>query len=309
MAKQVNISLYIARIHERGDKKPLQLDSLDGSGDFLTVVHDSLKNRHNQFVPLSGGRRRLQITSDLRRRGRVVDAVVDVGESGHTSTMKDERSGEERFRRRNTDVEMIPLYFRVWSPKAANFAAFAFQHFGDYGCKTAIHEVIQDDLKKKFPNLVLSMREAVPGEVVERFFKRGLVKQLKFTRFGVPDDRAESYARLFDNTDEANLELRIVAKRGNGLSLSNLAKSIFARQKISSKEIFELDGVEYNRFKMRVNLHGKEKWLTIGQFMTMHSRLDVSDEVEIEKTGHPRRESIEAVSQSLLQKVAEEIKG
>jgi hypothetical protein len=309
MSKQVQVSLYIARVHERGKKQPLQLDKLHGSGDFIKIVHEALRSRHNQFVQLSSGRRRLQITGDLRRQGRIVDGVLEVGESGHTSVMKDEKSGQELFHRKVSHVEMIPLYFRGWSPSGGTFAAFAFQHYGDYGCKTAVHDVIQQELKVRMPDLVLTMREAVPGEVVEAFFKKGLVKQLRFTRFGVPSDRADSYAKLLNNPDEANLELRVVAKRGDGLSLSSLARNVFGRQEISSKNLYELDGVAFNRFKMKVSLQGKDKWLTVGQFMTMHSRLDVSKDVELDRTGHPKRASIEEVCQGLLEKVALEAKG
>lgn len=120
MTKQIHVSLYIARVHERGETQHLAMDKLGGSVDFIKLVFDAMRSRHNQFVPLSGGNRRLQITDDLRRSGRVVDGVLDVGESGHTSIMKDQNSGIERYRRLPTDVEMIPLYFRAWSRRALN---------------------------------------------------------------------------------------------------------------------------------------------------------------------------------------------
>ena len=305
----VSVSLYYMRVTERRKLAPLVVEAFDGSTDLLKVVHDALEEHQGNSVEIKGGTRRTYITNDLKRKDRVIEGSVEVGNSGYTASIKDVATNKERFKQLPSQAAMIPLYIRFWVPKAERFALAAFQHFGDAGCKSSMNSILQDYFHSKFPEYTFALRQVVPQQYAEQVVKSGAIKELRFIQFGVGNDIANMYGGSGLPPGVANLEMRVVTRNNNELAVTQwIRQALHGRPKLQ-KGPLELDSFKCDDFRMRVKVNGKDKILKIRDFVRLNSRIDVSQEVSMGADGHPTRKSISEICAALMAQISKEDTG
>lgn len=300
------VSLYTLRVTERRKRDPVVLSSFDGRTDLVKEIYDCLSEHQGNALGIRGGSRQVYVSNDLRNTGRIIEGLVEVGNSGFTASIKEITTGVENYRQRPTEASMIPLYLRFWIPKGQRFGIAAFQHFGDAGCKSAIHDILTSRFREKHEDFTLTLRHVVPKTYAEEVLASGAIKEYRFIQYGVPDDVANMYGGDGLPVGTANVELRVVARKGARLGWTKLISNILqGRKKVQGA--LELDSFKCDEFRMRININGRERMLKVGDFLKMNSRIDVTDVVEIGRDGHPTFESISVACERLAAEVARDM--
>lgn len=305
--KTISVSLYVIRVTERRKRDPLVLSRFDGTTDLIRFIHDTLAEHQGNALGIRGGVRQVYVTNELKNSGRVVEGRVEVGNSGITASIKEIATGVENYRQKPTEAAMIPLYMRFWVPKGQRFGIAAFQHLGDAGCKSAIEDILFARFRERHEDFTLTFRHVVPSEYADELLKSGAIKEYRFVQFGVPGDIADLYGGQSLPAGTANVELRVVAKRGAQLGWTErIRRIIFGKDQIGGGAL-ELDSFKCDDFRLRININGKDRMLKVGEFLKMNSRIEVTEEVEIGRDGHPTFESISSICESLGAKVARDL--
>jgi len=307
--QSVSVSLYNLKITERRKSEPLIVDSFDGSTDLLNVILDALKEHQGNSVEIKGGTRRTYITNDIKKKDRIVDGRVEVGDSGFTASIKDVTTSKEHFKQLPTHASMIPLYIRFWVPSGERFALAALQHYGETGCKSSLNSILMNHFHQKYEDYSFRMRQVVPGPYAEEVMTKGAIKELRFIQYGVGSDIANMYGGGSLPPGIANCEMRIVARKENQLVWTDwLRRAVRGRLKMQ-KGPMEIDSFECDDFRMRVNINGKDKVVKIRDFVRLNSRMDISDVVEFGPDGHPKRRSIGEVCAGLMAQITRDDPG
>lgn len=306
----LSVSLYYMRVTERRKPEPQILNAFDGSTDLLDVVHDALKEHQGNSVEIKGGTRRTYITNDLKRKKRVLEGSVEVGNSGYTASIKDVKTNKEMFKQRPDQAHMIPLYVRFWVPEKQRFALAALQHYGDAGCKSSMNSILLGYFHNKFSDYTFAMRQVVPKQYAEKVVKNGAIKELRFIQYGVGKDIANMYGGKGLPAGVANMEVRVVAQNNNQLGWTQwMSQAIQGKRVNLQKGAIEVDSFKCDDFRMRVNFNGKDKMLKVEDFIRLNSRIDVSGEVSMGADGHPDRESISQICEALMAQITKEDTG
>jgi hypothetical protein len=305
MTLSIGLSTYIIRVRRKRDREMLRLDAFDGHTDFFTFATDTLRANVGQYIEVGDNRRRLQVNADIEVLGRIVEGTVDVGEYGLSSILRDEQ-GEMSFERQREHAEMLRLYYRAWFPQEQNFGAMALQNYGPYGCKTAMHRLLEEEFRERFPDYVFLMREAITRDQIDHYINNGAVKEFKFMQHGVPADWADAYGGEALRDNEAEIEVRIKAKRGRNLSFPDRLASFFrGGNGLGAATLFELRDFECEGFKVKLEVDGQIRTLSHSEFVRMSSRLDITDQVERDALGYPTRDTIRPLASGLLERLPE----
>lgn len=305
MTLSIGLSTYIIRVRRKRDRELLPLDRFDGQTDFFTFIAGVLRDNANQYIDIGDSRRRMQVNPDMLIEGRVVEGTVDVGEYGVYSVLRDEQ-GEKSFERQREHAEMLTLYYRAWFPNERDFGAMALQNYGIHGCKTAMQRLIEEAFRERYPDYIFLMREAITRDQIDHYINNGAVKEFKFMQHGVPADWADAYGGDAMQDNEAELEVRIRAKRGKKLSFpAKLASFVRGDNGLTGASLFELQDFECEGFKVKIDVDGQIRTLSHSEFVRMTSRLDITDQVERDESGYPTRETIRPLASGLLERLPE----
>ncbi len=133
MASIITVSLYAIRItpkRQAKSKSELPVDCFDGTHDLLDVFKAAFEKLHSSTGGLDEGNRRLTIPQPMNvdPKNRIMHGVLEVGGYGYGSSLRD-KNGKEKYRRKPTDAEMVPLYARIWIPKGQSYAIVPREQF------------------------------------------------------------------------------------------------------------------------------------------------------------------------------------
>lgn len=313
MAPIITVSLYAIRIaskHKTREKTEHALNRFDGRRDFLDLLVSAFSELHSSTSGLDEGNRRLTVPGPLTvdQENRIIHGIVEVGGYGYGSSLRDIRSGEESYKRKPTDAEMVPLYIRIWTPLDQPYAIMALQNFGEVGCKTLLTTHLQSCWTAFAKNYSIRFREIVPPDALEKLLEGNQITKLRFVHHGVPQDIADSYGGNALDPRMGEVELVVSALRRSNLGATDFLKKIFRQPAFKQSDVVEFAGIEPQEVKVELmNNRGRKQTITFADVIHAHSRVDVSDRVSTTPDGHPTFETIAKECSRLIMMAAEHI--
>lgn len=224
---------------------------------------------------------------------RVVHGYINYGTHGFESRFKDVRTRKEKYRRKSTDLEEIPLYFQLWAPEETSFALMAFQSFQGRSCVMFVRAAMISDFEKRFPDYTLIFSAIMPAA---SFLDSAPVKTITFHKPMALSDRADRYL-LGKRVDEIDYEVVLRArKRGSALSTYKDLRDRFK----GNSGFVTFEGQQFESVKADIKMGGKRR--TVGIYGSGYDAglIDVSDQVQRSPSGHPTFESITTEVNSLM---------
>ncbi|WP_063980588.1 hypothetical protein [Bradyrhizobium sp.] len=225
---------------------------------------------------------------------RMVHGYINYGTHGFESKFKDVKTRKEKYLRKATDLEEIPLYFQLWSPDDTKFALMAFQSFQGRSCVTFVRTSLISEFEKGYPEYSLSFAAVTPAA---SFLDASPVKTVTFLKPKALKDRADKYL-LGAPVDEVEYELTLKAKkRGSSLSTFRDLRKRFVDQ----KGYVTFEGQQFESVKADIKVGGKRR--TVGVYGSGYDAglIDVSDQVKRSPSGHPTFESIATEVDDLME--------
>jgi hypothetical protein len=101
-----------------------------------------------------------------------ISGYLRYGTYGFESDIVDTGTAEVVHRRKVTEMEQIPLFFKFWFPGGSDYAIAAFQSFSGRSCKQMVVSKLYDVFNRKYPDLRLSFRKIMPQEMQGTGFLR-----------------------------------------------------------------------------------------------------------------------------------------
>ncbi|MCT7373439.1 hypothetical protein [Chelativorans salis] len=290
----IGLRFYRIGIRRKADKTPMNIGPGAEPCDLIDFANDFVARKSEPTVETTEQRTWFfepRATNSIR----TVHGHINYGTHGFESKFKDVKTRKEKYQRKATDLEEIPLYFQIWVPSDSDFALMAFQSFQGRSCVSFVRSSMIKDFEDRFPGYAMTFRVVAS---TASFLDAAPVKTVTFLKPKSMKDKADRYL-LGRRVDEVDYEVTVRArKRGSALSTY---KELRERFTSSGDGFVEFDGHEFERVKADVTVGKKRR--TVGVFGSGYDAglIDVSEDVKRYPSGHPVFESIEDEVDGLME--------
>lgn len=224
---------------------------------------------------------------------RTVHGYINYGTHGFESKFKDVTTRKQKYLRKASDLEEIPLYFQIWVPSNSEFTLMAFQSFQGRSCVSFVRSAMIKEFEERHPGYAMTFRVVAS---TASFLDTAPVKAVTFFKPRTVKDKADRYL-LGRPADDVEYEVTVRArKRGSALSTY---KEL--RDRFPSDGVVEFDGHEFDGVKADVKMGRKRRTVGIYGSGLDAGLIDVSEDVKRQPSGHPVFESIENEVDSIME--------
>ncbi|WBL25085.1 hypothetical protein [Zunongwangia sp. HGR-M22] len=243
----------------------------------------------------------------------VFSGVVQSGEYGTGSSIVDQVSEKEVYKKKKTDLEIKPFYFLIWFPLNGRKAFLILQRTGIYGINTIFSLRFKDFIDSKKLDLKIDYKVFTSTELARKTFEKGKIKEFILTRNNLPSDIVD---KMMDNVDGQlyipkikNVEIRIKAadaffpetKFDNFMSNNNT--------KFFETPAFKELGMDgSHRKKIRVKIGDKNRTIDISESFALRPYVDIGRDLRFDvETGHPLFTSIDEIAKEFVEDIRKEV--
>lgn len=292
---------------EKASEQPVRLGQLEESGlDLFMYFENYLKERKSVS---SNDSKKMRVMDIIKweSEGRIVSGIIRTGDYGYESDINEVATHETSYRKRKSEAEMLPFYFRLVMPKFSNEAVIALQRFKNMGVKT----VLENDWRhylRDIPELRsyrLEINPLVPTEFLKVLAKDGLPVRLRFVKFKPKKDIADRMTDVNDETD-IQTEFHVIAKKGKHLKLKEKVKEVITGQgKLAElkRPAGEGDNApDFDTVKIEFKLGRSNVTLDLSDVHKVLPYYDISN-VETGADGHPQWEAINQKATDLMKMI------
>ncbi|MEM1087381.1 MAG: hypothetical protein AAGH90_06600 [Pseudomonadota bacterium] len=220
--------------------------------------------------------------------------IIKYGAYGFESDLVDGKTRSRNYKRKENDIEIIPLYYQFWTPEKSEYSLIALQSFSGRSCVSKVLDAMRAEYSDMCEDLALDISKLMPTGQDSELFKKAPVKTLRLTKNSASNDIVDRYAPHY-SAERVDLEVKITAKsRGNLGILKD-----FAFPAENQKGLVELNGVKYDTVKADIKVGGKRRPVTVFGVDSDAGVIDITDDVET-NAGHPKFTSISAVTNDIL---------
>lgn len=294
----IGVRVYKISLTHKGKYEPLPFNHSDVEVDPAQFISDFITERGQAAVDAEDG------TSDRRwyfdppvhaPSAGNAKGIIRYGQSGFESDLIDLRTRASNYKRKTTDIEMIPLFYEFWHPSPHDFILAFFQSFQGRSCINLLETAMKSSYQDLNPLLSLRIRKLMPAGL-GGVYDQSPVKSLKLLRRNAPSDVAEKYLKTKVD-GPIDFELTVKARRGGNLGrFAPLAR----RLSPTDGSVVEFDGVDFPDATADIKFGGGIRKVGVFGSSSDVGVIDLTDVVKRDSNGHPKFESISAESTKLL---------
>ncbi len=239
---------------------------------------------------------------------RVVDAMVNAGESGVSSEIRALLDGqitrEVAFRRMREHVEFVKVLVLAALPGARSKGFLIAHSPSGRGVKTRFWETFKAWFADRFPDYVVEVNQCAPEGFYRRLAAESELKRVTLVRQLKPTDRfSEDDSRWFDEQTLGRMST-VISPVGR---LKFLRKQAFVQalnDDDALKSLLVLRGETYEEIRttFRDRRTGREHSIVMsaGGMRTPRAGYDVTDQIEHDQRGDPTYPSLRAAALAYL---------
>lgn len=229
---------------------------------------------------------------------RTIHGHINYGIYGFESNLIDINNGKINYERTTQDSEEIPLYFQFWIPDNQKIGYAIFQSFQGRSCNTLVLNEVRRHFKDLFKETFLRIEKLMPEQLMELDGDKAFVKELRLIKRKPPQDVVERLISPAITNEVREIELAIKAKRNKVIGSYSKLKEIFTSK--SENGVLTHDGIEFDRINAEVDINGRRRIVGMLTPSKNTGVIDITDEVKIEKNGHPKFDSIANIASQLI---------
>ncbi|HWL06762.1 MAG TPA: hypothetical protein VNQ99_17800 [Xanthobacteraceae bacterium] len=224
---------------------------------------------------------------------RAVHGYIKYGTHGFESTFTDVNTRQEQFQRKATDVEIIPLYFQVWSPEGSQIALIAFQSFTGRSCITHVRPAMIAEFSEAHPEYSLSFSIVTPAAAL---MDDAPVKTVTFWRPMVSADKADKYL-LGHSIEDVDYEVTLRARRRSGM-ISTYGE--LTKRFDDPSGLITFADQQFENVRAKVRIGRKQRSVGVYGQGSEVGLIDVTDDVVRADNGHPTWDSMVSLVDGLM---------
>ncbi len=310
MFTQSSITLAVYEIRLRRIYQMEEYYSLDdfcNGNDFLNFVQKNIANweynpREEKSIVLDEKKQKMimLVPDSLKLMGRTVCALVETGDYGFESNIKDITTGKIKYTKTKNDADVLPFFIMFYIPQDMTSAIMISQRYRQYGATSIVVDTIKKKFKEDFPDSLIEISALKSTKLSDKFMTGGNLKKLSFKCF---DSKILNTLPAMQNMNPADytLEYSIVSKRGR--SIPNSLLNIFRNNAAGSKKISELIKIpyyDYNEVTFEINMNGHTRTLRATDLESLGSFFDITNDIQTDTYGFPTYDSVRKAALSIL---------
>lgn len=301
MPAAIGLRVYKAAVFKRGTKEKVPVPSSElshGREAFLS----SFAQSHGEANDDAANERSWHFIEEESPLGYNSKGHIKYGTYGFESQFIDNLTRAEKFSRSRTDVEIIPLYYEIWTPSEADYSLLVFQSFQGRSCVTLVLQAMQKKFEQYNSGYALRFSKLMPAGIASTRYADAPVKKLTLIKRRVPADAIQSYSG--PPNKPLDFEYAFRARRNGYLgSLHDITDSI----EKNADGVIIFDGIEFDDAVADIQIGRKR--MPVGVFGANGDTgaIDITSEVTFGIDGHPTYESLSAVSDGVIQTFYEKL--
>ncbi|WP_182446978.1 hypothetical protein [Cereibacter sphaeroides] len=220
------------------------------------------------------------------------------GSSGFATDIVDRETRSTQYKRKISDIEIFPLYYRIWVPTSGKYALLALQTFGQRSCVGRFQNAMEAGFRQTNSGFRIVFKPVAPGEISS--YKVAEVKRLSLTKRDYSSDAAEN--QLGDPGALVDLGVSFSAKPRSHLGLlKNFTDRIKAA---ATKSVLEYNDTHFDEATAEIMVGGKRRTVTLVGISRNTGKFDLSEDVNRGPNGMPKFESISSEAASIFDDIA-----
>lgn len=283
----IGLHIYSLKIRRKRKFEVIPLGE-NGEGATLSKAVPVLLKRFKSPLDEETGRPRSWYFEDVRKDGFTSSGTIRYGSSGYESEIVDGKTRSVRYKRSVTDLDVIPIYFRVWVPDDGEYGLLALQTFGQRSCVNRVQQALQDCFRAVTEDHMLDMNPVHPASM--KSYMEGDVKTISLVKREYSTDSAEN--AVVDPNEIVDLDVSFKAKPRSSLGkLSQVMKRI--RKGDSDQQELKYNDTYFDEASANVVVGGKTRKVVIVGLSKNAGKIDLSEDVLRMPNGHPKYVSID----------------
>lgn len=265
--------------------KTIPLWNGNGSNGLTIWVYEALSGMLGR-VHEHGGLRRSRISRIAANSdGSVVSGIIQTGMNGFTSDLVHTETGQLSHHREVVEAEFIPFFFLLACPRGSDFGVLLLQRFGNLGARDFFVDPLVELYERSNASLRLRINRLVPADLARQVLQDGVIKSIRLVRY---KDVEESSVSLGEGYAEHTKCIELVYKasrKGVLPKTENFFAALRGQKTLSS--IFSVENFEYDTVKIDAKVNGRRRLIDLGRPTIMTPNVDVTDDIELDISGHP----------------------
>jgi len=231
-------------------------------------------------------------TEDIELDERIIEGVVNSGEYGTETTIRDVNTWTVAHQKKRHHAEMLPFFFVFDLPADEDSGFLLLQRTGLFGILHVLTSVLEKEIRRRFPGYVLVVNPVVPSGLLEQYTgKDAKMTEIRFIRHTLSSDIAAHLTGGAKQT-RGSMELVVKFKEANQFPFqSNIRRYLSGKRGL--QELIELEETKfaYDNVKIIMSSDGKPKLIDLGHPERLRAAFDVTDEISFLHSGHPDPET------------------
>lgn len=294
-----SVGLHIYAITQHKTRKPPKIvfsESGDGSRLLKAVPH--FIQKYESAEDEEGAPARPWYLVPQAQKGGTFEGLIMYGSSGFATDIVDRETRTTQYKRKISDIEIFPLYYRLWVPTAGEYALLALQTFGQRSCVGRFQQALESGFRQTNSGFRIVFNPVAPGEIAS--YRIAEVKKLSLTKRDYSSDAAEN--QLGDPGALVDLGVSFSAKRRSNLGL---LESFTKRVKTAATgNVLEYNDTHFDEATAEIMVGGKRRTITLIGISRNTGKFDLSDDVKRGPNGMPKFDSISSETANIFADIA-----
>ena len=308
---QFSLACYTIRVRRRGARAYLRFNGL--RDDPLDLFVDYLEALREERTVDDVNQRLLKVTRiEPKMSQRMASGIVQNGQFGYRADLYDVDEDAVSYTRTPTEAEMMPFYFLAFFPPRRSVGVLILQRRAQFGIRTTFLQDFAKYIRGQLPNTLVEFNPLVTQGLLNQYMRGGRLTKVTFVRFDVPSDITDVVAGDGHTERAGRAEFTISAGRDRALNLLDPVLDV-ALGRRPVKQMVELQDIvpgmdfEYDTVKVELELGGSRRTIYLSNIMKLRAYYDISEDVQVNRDGHPVFSSIEAIALDLMDDLRESL--
>lgn len=294
-----SIGLHIYAITQHKTRKPKKiLFSENGDGARLLKSVPNFINKYKSAEYEDGETPRPWYLDPSSQKSGTFDGSIMYGSSGFATDIVDRETRSTQYKRKISDIEIFPLYYRLWVPTAGEYALLALQTFGQRSCVGRFQTALESGFRQTNSGHRIVFNPVAPGEIAS--YQSAEVKKLSLTKRDYSSDAAEN--QLGDPGALVDLGVSFSAKPRSHLGrLKSFASRVMPAK---SGSVLEYNDTQFDEATAEIMVGGKRRTVTLVGISRNTGKFDLTDQVQRGPNGMPKFASVSSETASIFADIA-----
>lgn len=274
MDNSIGLHIYAITLHQKGKPKKKIPLMASGEGSLLSAFCPHFVKHHTSPIDPTSGFARAWYLAPEPSNGQTFEGWVMYGSTGFAADIVDRKSRAKQYSRKVTDMEVIPLYYRLWVPHGGDFALLGLQTFGQRSCVNRFRGALEATFRSTNAGYRIVFNPVAPAQIAA--YKKADVKKLSLIKHNYSSDAAEN--QLGSKDELVDLNVSFTAKPRSHLgNLASFANRITSGQQA---EVLNYADTDFDEATAEVMIGGKRRKVVLIGMSQNTGKFDLTDAVQ-----------------------------